>query len=104
MARMAREGIEFLREEIQREKEKFAPKQQAWGWNPPLADHSLLVQIFLWEKDVEAAWREAKAGGCHDGWWLELARLREKQFPADVIPIYQKQVDTLINQDRKSVV
>ena len=27
-----------------------------------------------------------------------MARLREKEFPADVIPIYQKQVDTLINQ------
>ena len=29
---------------------------------------------------------------------MELARLREKQFPDDVVPIYQKQVDTLINQ------
>jgi uncharacterized Zn finger protein len=91
-------AFSFVREDIQREKEKFAPKQQAWGWNPPLADHSLVVQIYLWEKEVEAAWREAKVGGCHDSWWLELARLREKQFPADVIPIYQKQVDTLINE------
>ena len=46
----------------------------------------------------QAAWDEAQAGGCHDGLWMELARLREKQFPADVVPIYQKQVDTLINQ------
>jgi len=91
-------ALSFVREEIRGEKEEFAPKQQAWGWNSPPPDHSLLVQIFLWEKDVEAAWREAKVGDCHDSWWLELARLREKQFPADVIPIYQKQVDTLINQ------
>ena len=91
-------ALEFVRAEIEGEKKQFAQKRQAWGWTPHPPDHSLLVQIFLWEKDVEAAWREAQAGGCHGSWWMELARLREKQFPADVVPIYQKQVDTLINQ------
>jgi uncharacterized Zn finger protein len=91
-------ALEFIRAEIEGEKKQLAQKRQAWGWTPHPPDHSLLVQIFLWEKDVEAAWREAQAGGCHGSWWMELARLREKQFPADVVPIYQKQVDTLINQ------
>ncbi len=91
-------ALEFIRAEVEGEKKQLAQKRQAWGWTPHTPDHSLLVQIFLWEKDVEAAWREAQAGGCHGSWWMELARLREKQFPADVIPIYQKQVDTLINQ------
>jgi tetratricopeptide (TPR) repeat protein len=91
-------ALEFVRAEIEGEKKQLAQKRQAWGWTPHPPDHSLLVEIFLWEKDVEAAWREAQAGGCHGSWWMELARLREKQFPADVVPIYQRQVDTLINQ------
>jgi uncharacterized Zn finger protein len=91
-------ALSFVREQVQREKVEFARKQQTWGWNPPPPDRSLLVQILLWEKDIEAAWREAQDGGCHHTWWLELARLREKQFPADVIPVYQRHVDTLINE------
>ena len=91
-------ALHFVREQVQGEKEKSSRKQQSWGWNPAPPDHSLLVQIFLSEKDVSAAWREAQDGGCHDSWWLELARLREKQFPADVIPIYQKRVESLINE------
>jgi uncharacterized Zn finger protein len=90
-------ALSFVREQVQGEK-TFAQKKQTWGWNPAPRDHSLLVQIFLWEKDVDAAWREARDGGCHESWWLELARLREKQFPAEAVPIYQKHVETLINQ------
>ena len=58
-------ALEFVRAEIEGEKKQIAQKRQAWGWTPHPPDHSLLVQIFLWEKDVEAAWREAQAGGCH---------------------------------------
>ena len=39
-----------------------------------------------------------RAGGRHGSWWMERARLREMQFPADVVPIFQKQVDAIINQ------
>ncbi len=93
-----RKALEFVRAEIAGEKQQLAQKRQAWGWMPHAPDHSLLVEIFLWEKDVEAAWREAQAGGCHGSWWMELARLREKDFPGDVVPVCQKQVDALINQ------
>lgn len=91
-------ALEFIRADIQREKHRRAQKRQAWDWMPQPADHSLLVQIFLSEQDIEAAWHEAQTGGCHNSWWMELARFREKEFPADVVPIYQKQVDTFINQ------
>ena len=84
--------------DIEGNQKQAAQKQRAWGWNAYAPDHSLLVQIFLWEKDVESAWREAQAGGCRDSWWMELARLREKDFPADVVPVYQKQVEVLVNQ------
>ena len=91
-------ALEFIRAEIDGEKSRRTQKREPWGWTSHPPDHSLLVQIFLWEKDGQAAWHEAQAGGCHGGLWMELARLREKQFPADVVPIYQKQVDTLIDQ------
>jgi uncharacterized Zn finger protein len=91
-------ALEFIRAEIVREKKEQAQKRQAWGWIPAPVDHSLLVQIFLWEKDLEAAWREAQSGGCHDGLWMELARLREGRFPGDVVPVYQRQVELLVNQ------
>jgi uncharacterized Zn finger protein len=60
---------------------------------PRTADHSDLVQIFLWEKDTAAAWAEAKAGGCTNELWLALAGLREKDHPEDALPIYRAQVE-----------
>jgi hypothetical protein len=63
--------------------------QRAWAAR---ADHSELVTIFLWEKDVEAAWREAREGGCSNDLWMDLARKRETNHPEDALPIYQRQV------------
>jgi tetratricopeptide (TPR) repeat protein len=57
------------------------------------ADASTLVEIFLWEKDAEAAWAEAQAGGCSGELWLKLAKLREKDHPAEAVPVYQKLVE-----------
>jgi uncharacterized Zn finger protein len=64
-------------------------------WAKP-ADHSTLVEVFLWEDDVEAAWAEAQAGGCSDGLWMRLAAAREADHPADVLPIYQNHVERTI--------
>jgi uncharacterized Zn finger protein len=58
---------------------------RVWG----VVDRSVLVEIFLWEKNVDEAWREAEAGGCSDSLWLELAKQREKEHPADAVPVYQ---------------
>jgi uncharacterized Zn finger protein len=92
-------ALAFIRTDIEREKKQMAQKPaRGWGWNVYASDHSLLVEIFLWEKDVESAWREAQTGGCHNSWWMQLAAKRENKFPADAIPIYQKQVENLINQ------
>jgi uncharacterized Zn finger protein len=62
-------------------------------WEKPDDDHSRLVEIFLYERDTEAAWREAQEGGCSDGLWLQLAAAREKDHPADTAPIYLKQAE-----------
>jgi uncharacterized Zn finger protein len=88
------EALSWLRQAI--EKEKKAPTQHYWYGKP---DHSRLVEIFLWEKDIEAAWKEAGKGGCRDELWLKLAQLRENEHPADAVGVYQRLVEPVI--DRK---
>jgi uncharacterized Zn finger protein len=61
-------ALAFMREEIARRKEE---SKQSYLSLP--VDHSELVRIFLWEGNVEAAWREARQGGCSEKVWLELA-------------------------------
>lgn len=56
-------------------------------------DHSELVRIFMFEQDVEAAWREARAGGCSDDLWLDLASRRRDEYPAEVLEVLLQQVD-----------
>ncbi len=68
-------------------------KEQARGQSRPRwlqADdnHSVLVEIFLYEGKAEDAWREAGVGGCSDSLWLRLAANREKEYPEDAAPIY----------------
>lgn len=54
------------------------------------ADRSTLVQIFLWEEDVDTAWREANEGGCTEALWMELARRRETDHPEDTLEVYKR--------------
>ena len=61
-------------------------------------DGSLLVEIFLWEKDHEAAWRQAQTSKCSDSLWMQLAKLREKTHPADAISVYQRAVEERLAQ------
>lgn len=64
------------------------PARAHWG-----ADHSELVRIFLWEGDIEAAWQEAKTGGCADALWYELAETRTDEHPQDAVDVYKGLVD-----------
>jgi len=68
-----------------------------WSW-VGRTDHTDLVEIFLWEGDVEAAWSEAVQGGCADALWLKLAGLREKNHPEDSLPIYMKRIEPTLAQ------
>lgn len=76
--------------------------QRLTSWAQAAADHTLLAEIFLYEKDVEAAWREAQEGGCSDLLWLKLAVAREKEHPEDAAPIYMKQAEANIVNARNS--
>jgi uncharacterized Zn finger protein len=72
--------------------EKGVSSGSRWTWLHH-GDHSELVRIFLWEKDVEAAWNEAQQGGCSNDLWMELAAKLEKDHPEDVLPIYLAQIE-----------
>jgi uncharacterized Zn finger protein len=67
-------------------------------WPPSWSDRSILVEILLWERKAEDAWREAKEGGCSAGLLLRLAKKREKTHPLDALGIYCAHVPKLLEQ------
>ena len=87
-------ALAFLRTDVEL---RSADDRRQLAWLPP-ADRSSLVEIFLWQDDVDAAWREAREGGCTAGLWLRLAELRERDHPEDAVPIYKQRVQRLVDQ------
>lgn len=67
-----------------------------------------LIEILLYEGDVEGAWATAVEHGCDRRLWLSLARAREGGHPLDAIPIYEReafaQIDTKKNGGYRSAV
>jgi hypothetical protein len=90
-------ALAFLRRQIDRQ--AAASRRSPHSWVGP-ADRSDLVEIFLWRDEVDAAWREAREGGCRQDLWMRLAELRQQEHPKDAVPIYQRQVDFLLSQGR----
>jgi hypothetical protein len=88
-------ALAALRQAIATAKEKAA--RGSWAW-AERADHSELVRIFLWEKDLEAAWTEAKIGGCSRELWLDLAAKGEKDNPEDGLEAYRAQIEPTLAQ------
>ena len=66
-----------------------------WGTGK---DASTLVSVLLWEGNLEAAWRSADEGGCAPRLLLELAERREGDHPADSLPVYQRHIETTVQQ------
>ena len=85
-------ALGLLRKQAAAAKADKTPRNR-WA-KPP--DHSTLVEVFLWENDVESAWSEAQVGGCSDGLWMRLAAAREDDHPADALPIYQDHIERTI--------
>ena len=86
-------ALAVLRENIARERAR-SPKNE-WASFVP-ADHSPLVEIYLWEGDEETAWREAKSGGCHQTLWFRLAEVRGKDHPEDAIAVYTERLKSAL--------
>ncbi|CAN5810339.1 SWIM zinc finger family protein [soil metagenome] len=94
-------AFDYLRMEIT-EVKRSAPRARdasglEWG-RLRVTDASTIVAVLLWEEDADAAWAEAKDGGCSNDLWLKMAKNRARQHPEDVLPIYQRQVDPMVSR------
>jgi tetratricopeptide (TPR) repeat protein len=95
----ARQWPAWRERALTRLREHVAASREGRGvdhWAVMGRDHSELVRVLLWEGDVEAAWAEARAGGCAQGLWLELADRRAAQHPEEALPVYQRAVEGLL--------
>lgn len=90
-------ALACIRERLAISEKKTEP-HSTLPWSPRWGDHSVLVEIFLWEGDAEAAWREAIEGGCSRPLWLKLAAERETAHPQDALAIYWEQISLLLPQ------
>jgi len=61
-----------------------------------------LIEILLYEGDVEGAWFVAVENGCEQRLWLNLARAREASYPLDSIVIYEREVFAQIDTKKNS--
>jgi uncharacterized Zn finger protein len=86
-------AIAHIREQI-----KQAQQQKQGLLAYTYRDHSLLVEIFLWQGETDLAWQEAKTGGCSKQLWLKLADQRQQDRPEDALSIYMNEVEPLIQQ------
>lgn len=88
-------ALAFLRDRIARDATGKKSRMDM-GWSH--GSHGTLVRVFLWEKDYETAWTEAQKYPVGRDLALELAAIREKTHPADVISLYLREAETLIAQ------
>lgn len=75
-------------------------RRHAWQ-QPP--DGSVLVEILLWEGNLEAAWDEARKLGCRRPTWLGLATQSEASHPEDAVEVYRQEVEALHAVSDKNV-
>lgn len=66
---------------------------------PPV---SALIEILLFEGDVDGAWAAALQHDCPQRLWLTLAKAREKGHPGDAIPVYEREVESQIGAKNNS--
>jgi len=57
---------------------------------------AILTEIYLWEKNIAAAWAAASQGVISDQLWLKLAAVRAVDHPADAVPIYRRLIETAV--------
>jgi len=88
-------AIALLRESIAAAKNDTRADRSIWSRT---RDRSELVRIFLSERQVDAAWREAVEGGCSSELWMDLASKRQKEHPEDALPILQRQIEPTLNR------
>ena len=97
-------AIAALRDRVAEQHPEDADTRSILTTTPAVA----LIEILLYEGDVEGAWVTAATHGCSDRLWITLARAREDDHPLDVIPIYEReafsQIETKKNKGYRNAV
>jgi tetratricopeptide (TPR) repeat protein len=90
-------AIAVLRRGIERPRPDADTRpSRRWGGAVEPAGASNLVEVLLWEGDPDGAWQEAVAAGVPHRTWTRLAAARESKHPDDAVPIFQREVERLI--------
>lgn len=87
---------EYLR--ALRQKEKPVKSAESYYWDTDAVGHSREVRILLDEGREEEAWNEAEESGCSRQLWLELAKRREQDNPADAVRVYREEAAQRLNE------
>ena len=69
-----------------------------WKPKPSVPNHSLRVEIALWEKDLDAAWESAHEGICNRNLLITLAGKLESSRPGDAVSLYHPVVPPIVEQ------
>ncbi len=72
-------ALEHLRREV--------ATQPATGRGRP---SDVLIEILLFDGEIDDAWAVAGEHGCDERQWLTLAGARQEDHPLDAIPIYER--------------
>jgi uncharacterized Zn finger protein len=61
-------------------------------------DDLTLVELYLWEGNVDEALKASEAHGCSDAHWMKLAEALEKPRPSAALRIYRESLEPIIDQ------
>ena len=61
-------------------------------------NHSLRLEIALWEDDLDTAWSVVHKGVCNRGLLISLASKLESSRPVDAVSLYRRVIPTIIDQ------
>jgi SWIM zinc finger len=70
--------------------------------NPWQPGRSVLVEILLWDGDIDVAWHTAMESECSEQLWLRLARARATSHPADAIPVLLRAANRAIEERNRA--
>lgn len=69
-----------------------------WKLQASTPNHSLRMQIALWEDDLDAAWSAAHGGICNWSLLITLAGKLESTRPGDAVSLYRRVVPLIVEQ------
>jgi uncharacterized Zn finger protein len=90
-------ALSHLRAMLDERRKEIKTRGNFYAWRGA-GDDSTLVEIHLWEGEVDEALKAAEAHGCSDAHWMNLAESLEQPRPSDALRIYRESLESVIDQ------